>query len=589
MKATLTQIKESAKNLNILYVEDDLDTLDSIAKLFDSIFYRTDKAVDGKDGLDKYSDYYDVHGRYYDIVITDLTMPVMDGLALTKEILKRNKDQVVIIISANDNVEQMAELINLGVNFFVRKPIDPANLKEVLLKVSTFIDNKNKLAQKTKELEELNDTLEEKVQHQTLSLYQRLYYDNLTKLPNRKKLVEDIESLDPIGIVIVNIKDFKDINAVYGHDKGDEILVEFGKTLLEIALERKCNIYHIGADEFVFLNVINHHEEYCIGTAKMILSKIASKGVTIDINNKPFKALLTLNIGMASHTSNLLTKAQLALRYATEKRLAFYRYNHDKVLQENSSNHIQTANMIAQAIKNDQIVPYFQPIVSKENKPKYETLMRIEREGETVSPFFFLDTSKKIKYYNQLTKIVVEKAFKKFQQIDAVFSINLSFEDIVDSETVSFLIEKIEQYGVENKLIVEILESESIDDFTLVKEFITKIRQKGVKIAIDDFGSGYSNFAYIIEIQPDIIKIDGSIIKHIDRDDQSYLIANSIVDFAKKIGAQTVAEFVHNEAVYEKAKELGIDYYQGFYFSKPKKEPPRGEISRLGRQKEKKK
>ncbi|MEA3499309.1 MAG: EAL domain-containing protein, partial [Campylobacterota bacterium] len=117
----------------------------------------------------------------------------------------------------------------------------------------------------------------------------------------------------------------------------------------------------------------------------------------------------------------------------------------------------------------------------------------------------------------------------------------------------------------------EILESENIDDFKILKDFISKMKKLGVRIAIDDFGSGYSNFSYILQMQPDFIKIDGSIIKNIDSCKNSYKIAKSIAQFARRIDAKTIAEYIHSEEVYKKAKKLGIDAFQGFHFSEPAK------------------
>ncbi len=100
--------------------------------------------------------------------------------------------------------------------------------------------------------------------------------------------------------------------------------------------------------------------------------------------------------------------------------------------------------------------------------------------------------------------------------------------------------------------------------------FIDDMRAIGCKIAIDDFGTGYSNFEYLIKLNVDFIKIDGSIIKGIDRDKNSQVVAEVIVDFANKLNIKTIGEYVHNEEVYQKVKKLGITYTQGFHLGEPK-------------------
>lgn len=140
---------------------------------------------------------------------------------------------------------------------------------------------------------------------------------------------------------------------------------------------------------------------------------------------------------------------------------------------------------------------------------------------------------------------------------------------MLDPQTVQFILDKLEHSGIAKRVIFEILESEGIENFEEVRQFIDKVKQWGGRIAIDDFGSGYSNFAYILNLQVDFIKIDASLIKNIDTDKNSRIIVETIVDFAKRLGIKTVAEFVHSKEVFETVKEIGIDFSQGFYFHKP--------------------
>jgi len=566
----MKDIREKANKLNVLYVEDDIDTQETIADLFDAIFNTTDTALNGVEGLEKYNQYYEKNNKFYDILITDLTMPKMDGLKLTQEVLKKNKEQVIIIVSANDNFEQIIELINLGINYFVRKPISIQNLQNVLFKASKLIANEKELKQKTQELKELNETLEDKVDHQTLSLYQRLYYDHLTKLPKRNKLIEDIEKLKPHGLLIININDFKDVNSVYGDKVGDLVLINFSKLLFEIALQRGCNLYTLGGDEFAFLNFNEYNSNYCEDTSKFILTNIYEKGVDIEVDNETINIALNATIGLTTSNNNMLNNAQVALKYAVKKRIPFFMYDESLHLEQDSSNKIDNVKLIKRALKDNLVVPFFQPIFINDGKVKYETLVRIVDKEKIYSPFFFLETAKKIRLYDNFTKIVIEKSFEMFENRDEEFSINLSFDDIIEEKTMDYLFNMIEKHNIKNQLIIEILESENIEDFNIIQEFIKKVKSLNIKIAIDDFGSGYSNFIYLAKIEPDFIKIDGSIIKEIDHNKSSYEIAKNIREFATKLGAKTVAEFIHNEDVYQKAKEIGVDAFQGFHLGEPK-------------------
>jgi EAL domain-containing protein (putative c-di-GMP-specific phosphodiesterase class I) len=197
-------------------------------------------------------------------------------------------------------------------------------------------------------------------------------------------------------------------------------------------------------------------------------------------------------------------------------------------------------------------------------------LVRLEDDDKLISPYFFLDISKKTKHYTNITKTMIKKTFEMFKDRDVEFSINLTIQDILNEQIKIYLFEMIESYNMGNRVIFEIVESESIQNFQDVINFINEVRYFGCKIAIDDFGTGYSNFEYLLKIKADYIKIDGSMIKNIDTDTDAQIVVSTIVDFAKKMGVKTIAEFVENEAIYNKIVELGVDYSQGYYFSTPK-------------------
>ena len=150
-------------------------------------------------------------------------------------------------------------------------------------------------------------------------------------------------------------------------------------------------------------------------------------------------------------------------------------------------------------------------------------------------------------------------------------TMNLSFKDILNYEFIDYLDNALEKLKFEdrNRLVFEILESENLSDYDFLEEFVLKYKKLGVKIAIDDFGSGYSNFIRIIRLKPDYLKIDGSLIKNIDKDNNSYEIVKSIIAFSKTLNIKTIAEYVHSEEIFNLLLELGVDEFQGYYFGKP--------------------
>jgi EAL domain-containing protein (putative c-di-GMP-specific phosphodiesterase class I) len=193
----------------------------------------------------------------------------------------------------------------------------------------------------------------------------------------------------------------------------------------------------------------------------------------------------------------------------------------------------------------------------------------IDENGDIIPPYQFLDIAKTTKQYIAITKKVIQKATETFKNSSKEFAINITIEDILSSELNNYTREMLGKEVYKGRIVLEVVESESIESFDEVTEFIARAKQCGCKIAIDDFGTGYSNFEYLIKLRADYIKIDGSMIKNIDKDIDCEEIVRTIVDFAKKRKLKTIAEFVCSKEVFDKVVELGIDYSQGYYIGKP--------------------
>ncbi|MEJ2213701.1 MAG: EAL domain-containing protein [Gammaproteobacteria bacterium] len=225
-------------------------------------------------------------------------------------------------------------------------------------------------------------------------------------------------------------------------------------------------------------------------------------------------------------------------------------------------------------MQEDRVVVFAQAIVNSDDMQvnKYECLVRlVDENGKIVSPFYFLDVAKKTKLYHKITKVVVTKTLEALQKInDVEFSINLSPDDLMHNETMDFISKAISQSNCAKRVVLEIVESEEIEELNAVSDSINQLKGLGCKVAIDDFGTGYSNFSYLMQINADFIKVDGSLIKDIDQNENSRVIAQTILQFANQLELKTVAEFVHNEKVMDEVKRMGFDYLQGFHLDEPK-------------------
>ena len=394
--------------------------------------------------------------------------------------------------------------------------------------------------------------------------------DSLTSLGNRNALLEDIQSHHYLSLIVVNIDRFSQINDFYGHEMGDEILQEFAIKLIDIcSSDSELRVFRLSGDEFAItcVDLLTHS---VVKKAQEIVKIINS--YKFEIQNEAIELNITASISF-EEKEILLTTADMALKIARREKKDLVVYDGSMSLDEEYKSNMFWTKKIKEAISDDRVEVFFQPIVDNKTQQinRYEALIRLRDEnGSIISPYFFLEIAKKAKLYKQLTKIVILKTFEMFRKNEYEFSINLSIDDILDKEINEYIFEMLNIYSISDRVIFEIVESESIENFEYIQEFIKDVKALGCRIAIDDFGTGYSNFEYLMRLEPDFIKIDGSIIKEILSDKKSEIITSVIVDFAKKIDIQVIAEYVESKEIFDKIKELGVDKSQGYYFSEPK-------------------
>lgn len=392
--------------------------------------------------------------------------------------------------------------------------------------------------------------------------------DSLTGHGNRFKLNSDIENLQNLAIAVFNIDNFRQINDFYGHDFGDLIILSIANKIYSLIADNKSlKFYRLQGDEFVILATNSSKEEFTT-ISKTILAVITEK---FSLGNE--EILLSCSCGISfEDTAHLLSTANMALNVAKKSNVDFLIYDESLSLNSQYENNINWTRKLSNALKTDNVIAYYQPIVNNANLSfeKYECLVRMIDNDKIISPFFFLDVAKRTRQYFDITKTVIYQAFEMFKDKNIEFSINLSINDILEVKISNYILMMLKEYGIGSRVVFEIVESEYIENFSGVINFITEVKKYECKIAIDDFGTGYSNFEYLIKLKADYLKIDGSLIKNMDRDQNAFLVVSTIVEFSKKLGMKTIAEFVENEAIYKIVKDLGIDYSQGYYFSAPK-------------------
>ena len=580
MYKILENLKKQGDDISILYVEDNKEVRDATSLMMQRFVNNNIiEAIDGMDGLNKYKQYK----SNIDLVITDINMPNMNGIDMISKIKKINPDQQVLVISAYSESEYFTKTIKLGIDGYLLKPTIPEQFLETLAvsveKIQLKKENsqyQEELEHKNIELKELNNSLEIKVKQRTQEIEDKLYIDDLTGLKSRFKLDIDIKNIEFPVLILIDIDDFHSINELFGTDIGDEILKNFANLLEKYVQTKRYDIYRISGDQFVlfesneFINFEKIEKDI-----NELFELITATNFALKQNNETIE--LTITAGIVLEREKILSKADMALCYAKDNNIKFSVYHLNIDFSQEIANTIKWLKILKKGLKQDLFIPCLQPIVNREQKIiKHETLMRlISKEDfidETTSPENFLPIAQKTKQYTTISYLIIKKVFDMLEKKKMDISINLTYQDIKNIELVQFFKKILSDRDIAKQIIFEIVESEDISDFEILADFIKEFKNLGVRIAIDDFGTGYSNFTHIIKLKPDYLKIDGSLIKDISTNKDSFELVKAIVQFSKELNIKTIAEYIHNKEVFDIAFDLGVDEFQGYYFGKPSKD-----------------
>ncbi len=416
----------------------------------------------------------------------------------------------------------------------------------------------------TDKLRDVNEILENKVEEKTKQLISQSFEDALTGLPNRHCLQYDLDRKHVHALLILNLRNFREINDFFGTSIGDHLISQTGHWLRTFSLHP----YRLSGDEFALLI----DEAYTIEELEKLASRLIHKLAEHPFNAGIENVSLGVTIGIDPGPDVSLAHADIALHEAKSSPKHFAFYSSENHIEEQYKANIAMTRMIHEALQEGRIICYYQPIVSTLTGKiaKYETLVRmVDESSHIIPPDRFIRIAQKTHVYPQITRTVIAQACQAFQNRNEEFSVNLSIRDILDSQTIAFIEEEILRTGTAHRIVFEVLESEGIENFEAVLAFIRQMKKLGAKIAIDDFGTGYSSIENILILKVDYIKIDGSLIRLLESDSRRAAIIESIAKCASKLGAKTIAEFVESEGLFNHIRSAGIDFAQGYYVGKP--------------------
>jgi len=647
-------LQKHTKDITLLYVEDEEKTKEEFQEIFTILFKKVYVAKNGLEGLELFSE------NSIDLIITDINMPIMNGLTMIEEIKKKQKNINIIILSAYNDSKYFTDSIRLNVSAFLFKPLESVQFEETLNKIVKEINTEKELKKNINFLKQyqamtdntnivsktdakgdityvndlfcevsgytreeiigknhrfLKDELEPPTTYidlwKTISQDKKVwngvlrnkakngtyYYvkisiqpifdldgkiieyislrDDITNVMDDRQLLEDsVSNFKKPIVVMLQIDDYDNILKYYGNELAKKLEKKFLSTIYYF-LPINCEftkVYILNDGKYAFSKDMKDCQigiDNVIKNLKEFQQNIANNLLELD----GFKYDISILLSFA-YSENSLENAYYGITRLLETNTHFICSNNLlKKEYEESKKHLHTVTLVKDAIENKKIISYFQPIIDNKTQKiiKYESLVRlVDKDNTILSPFHFLDVAKKARYYSQITNIVLNNSFNALKMTEFDISINISALDIEKNTTRNYIFMLLEKYKDNaHRIVFELLEDERVRDFEVIKDFIYKIKEYGVQIAIDDFGAGYSSLGRVLQYQPDILKIDASLIKNILTDKFSLNIVKTIYSFAKMQNIKVIAEYVESKEIFEIISEIGIEYSQGYYFGKP--------------------
>ena len=419
--------------------------------------------------------------------------------------------------------------------------------------------------------------------------------DELTGLPNRRQFLEQLRDWkarlrqnEKCAVFLLDLDDFKPINDLYGHRLGDEVLRTTGARLKTIVGDRGL-VARIGGDEFGILLPVASDEEAPSRVAQCIIKKVPEPirlaalalnvGVSVGIaacTAEDESDVLTVQDGSAIET--VMRQADMALYQAKREEGSGYHFFRQE-MDEQLRQRVELEREIGPAIKAGQIISYYQPLVDLRSGAVVgcEALARWEhpRRG-LLPPAIFIPIAESTGNISELTYLLLRQGLEDAQTWPGTLfiSVNLSSRMVANSWLPEEILRILaERHFPAHRLELEITETTLIDRANEARAVLKSLRHLGVRIALDDFGVGYSGLSYLRQFEFDRIKIDRSFITEMLVSHHDLKIVEIMINLCRTLGLQTTAEGIESLEVRNQLTKLGCDAGQGYFFCKPKPNP----------------
>ena len=410
-------------------------------------------------------------------------------------------------------------------------------------------------------------------------------YDSLTDLFNRRRFGIELDRLLATrrssrngSVLLLDIDAFEDINYGLGHQAGDEVLKQFAALLR--AGKRKTDVLaRISGDKYALL----------LPNTDVWRAQAIAHEILENVGNETFQAgaqtiRLTASVGIVSlhdhgvSPEDLLSRADLALHQSKEKGgNAFCVFMPEQNWQEQVESRLAWQRRIREALDNDKFVLYAQPIrdLSSNTTSHYELLLRLVYRDGIATPDSFIPIAEKSDFIRQIDRWVVEQAIRHIAKHrdtgrNLMLNVNVSGKSLRDNELVALISGQLQTASIEPcNLVLEVTETAATEDMDHAKTFVRAVKALGCRVALDDFGVGFSSFSQLKHLPVDMLKIDGSFIRNLVHSPTDQALVRAMVDVARSLSMTTTAEYVGGPAAVDLLRKLGVDFAQGYHIGEP--------------------
>lgn len=405
------------------------------------------------------------------------------------------------------------------------------------------------------------------------------YLDAATGLPNRERLAIDVEGLESredsgeFVFAIAEIANMTELGLLFGYELTDGILAHAKTSIGSATRTLGGRLYRLHGPSFgIFRKIVpGSPQDFKVRFIDQIARTLVGDTLTLEDREFPLKWRIGAQSSSGNDVRGFLSRADSALKYADRTKAATAWYRADMEERTNAAENLRIYGILRNCFRDGSARIAFQPVFRSESgKLDFrEALIRIpDGNGGFLRPDRCLPIAESSGLSRDLSAFVLRAACARAKSSGEAVSVNLFINDVASGKFLETIASEFPE-GADGRIIIEILERDEIKDMVSCRENLAEAKRRGCRIALDDFGSGYANFSFLLDLPLDIVKVDGSLVKSMAGNERARALVESLLTFAGRSGMNTVAEYVDCEEAHEDARRMGFALCQGFHLGKP--------------------